>query len=276
MKLLCSLALLLLCTPAFAAEKQGSAYDRVMSSGVLKCGYGVWAPNIIKDVNTGALSGIFYDYGEALGAATSLKVEWHEVPWTDFVLELNNGRIDAMCAGIWPTGARARELIFTAPVNYVSIGAYVRADDTRFDNALAKLNNAGVTIATMDVEMSSIIAAADFPLAKTLAIPATGSQPQMLLNVAENKADVTFSDMATAQGFMKTNPGKLRALPGGETLRAFGNTIALGKGEFALKALLDTATLELLQSGAIEKILLKYEEYPGSLLRVAKPYEAAK
>lgn len=261
--------------PAFAAEKE-SAFDRVMRTGTIRCGYGVWAPNVIQDVNTGKISGIFFDYMEALAKASSLEVSWTEVSWTDFALALNNGRIDAMCAGIWPTAAKAREMIFTTPINYVAIQAYVRADDARFDNAVDKINSPDVTIATMDVEMSSIIAQADFPKAKTISIPSTGSQPQMLLNVADGKADVTFSDIATGRDFMANNPGKLKVLPGGESLRAFGNTVALGKGEFALKALLDSGTEELLQSGVVEKILRKYEKYPGSLLRVSKPYEVRK
>lgn len=266
-------ALSTLSLPALAAESE-TAYDRVMRTGTLTCGYGVWAPNIIADVNNGAISGIFYDYAEALAKAAALKVEWKEVAWGDFVLELKNGRIDAMCAGIWPTMARGREMIFVAPVNYVVINAYVRVDDTRFSGDLNKINDPAVTIATMDVEMSSIIAAADFPAAQTLSIPATGSQPQMLLNVATGKADVTFSDAATASEFMKANPGKLKPLPGGEAIRAFGNTIALGRKETELKSLLDIGTAELQQSGVIEKILKKYEATPGTIFRVSKPYEA--
>lgn len=233
-------------------------------------------PNIAKDVNTGEISGIFFDYMEALATAANLKISWSEVSWADFSIELNSGRIDAMCAGIWPTAAKAREMIFTTPINYVAIQAYVRASDSRFDNAVDKINSQSVTVATMDAEMSSIIAQADFPKAKTISIPSTGSQPQMLLNVADGKADVTFSDIATGQDFMANNPGKLKILPGGESLRAFGNTVALGKGEFALRAFLDSGTEELLQSGVVEKILRKYEKYPGSLLRVSMPYEVPK
>ncbi len=261
-----------LTVPAFATEKE-SAYDRVMKTNTFRCGYGVWAPNIISDPNTNTISGIFYDYMEELGKAANLKIEWREVAFTDFALELNAGRIDGMCAGIFPTAARAREMLFTAPINYVAISAYVRKNDSRFDNAMEKLNSPDITLATMDVEMSSVIAAADFPKAKALSIPVTASQPQMLINVADGKADATFTDLATAAGFMANNPGKLKLLPGGSMVRSFGNTVALSKNEPGLKAFLDTATAELLQNGTIEKILKKYENHPSTLLRVAKPYE---
>jgi ABC-type amino acid transport substrate-binding protein len=146
--------------------------------------YGVWAPNIIQDPNTGKISGIFYDYMNELAAAANLKVEWREVSWSDFAVELNNRRIDGMCAGIWPTAAKAREMIFTSPINYVSINTYVRIDDNRFSDKEG-INLPTVKIATMDAEISSIIARADFPNASTLEIPSTGSQSQMLLNVAD-------------------------------------------------------------------------------------------
>lgn len=275
--LIITAVLLCLALPAFAADSaKESAFDRVMRTNTLHCGYGVWAPNIIQDPNSGKLSGIFYDYLNALAAAANIKVEWKEVSWSDFAVELNSQRIDAMCAGIWPTAAKAREMVFTTPVNYVAINAYVRANDNRFDGASDKLNASSFTIATMDAEISSIVAHADFPNAKTLEIPSSGSQPQMLLNVATGKADVTFSDVATGAEFMARNPGRIKILPGGAFIRTFGNTIALGKNETALRDFLNTGTEELLQSGTIAKILAKYEKYPGSLLPVSKPYEIVK
>lgn len=259
---------------AYAADKVfESAHDRVIKSGVIKCGYGVWPPIIIKDVNTGELSGIYYDYMTALAKSIGVKVEWTEISWNTFPVDLNSGRIDAMCAGIWPAGARAREMDFTIPVNYVVINTYVRADDNRFDNALEKINSADITVSAMDGEMSSIVAQADFPNAKVLSLPSTASPPQIMLNVADGKADVTFSEAYTAGDFMVNNPGKLKPLPGGELIRVFGNTIAVGEGQIALKEMLDTGTNELLQSGVIEKILRKYEKVPNAFYRVAKPYQ---
>jgi hypothetical protein len=40
--------------PAFAVEKE-SAFDRVMKSGVIRCGYWVRSPMITKDLNTGEI-----------------------------------------------------------------------------------------------------------------------------------------------------------------------------------------------------------------------------
>ncbi|TAH37780.1 MAG: amino acid ABC transporter substrate-binding protein [Alphaproteobacteria bacterium] len=250
-----------------------SAFDRVMRSQALHCGYGVWAPIMIKDANTGAMSGIFYDYMDAMGKSLNLKIQWTEVSWSDFAADLASGKIDAMCAGIWPTGTKSRAMDFTAPIYYVAIHTFARADDTRFDHALDKINSKDITIASMDGEISNIIASADFKDAKLLSLPSNASQPQILLNVATGKADVTFQDAATGQDFMNANPGKVKMVPGGEFIRTFGNTIAVAKGQDELKDMLNTASAELLQSGVVDGIIKKYEKYPGSFYRVAKPYQ---
>lgn len=262
--------------PSFAAEKE-SAYDRVMRTGTIRCGYGVWEPILTKDPNTGKLGGIFYEYMEALGKALSLKVEWtEEVGWGEFPAALNAGRFDAMCAGIWPTASRAREADFTIPVYYQGIYAYSRKDDSRFDHHLEKINDESVTISVMDGEMSAIIAKTDFFKAKTFEVPALSSQSIILVNVAEKKADITFTDIAGAQGFMSKNPGKIKQVPSDTPLRVFGNTLAVELNEQKLRRMLDNATIELLNSGVIEKIVRKHEKFPGSLVMPAKTYETSK
>ena len=256
------------------AAKQESVYDRVIGSGVLKCGYGVWAPIIIKDVNTGQLSGIYYDYAESLAKALNLKIQWIEVSWSEFPADLESGKIDAMCAGIWPSASKSKAMNFTAPIFYVAIHTFARQDDMRFDNAIEKINDGNITVATMDGEISNVLKTADFDKAKVLSLPSNASQPQILLNVADGKADVTFQDAYTGQQFMAHNPGKIKMVPGGEFIRTFGNTMALKKGEAELRNMLDTAGQELLQSGVVDKIITRYEEYPGTFYRVANPYKS--
>jgi ABC-type amino acid transport substrate-binding protein len=250
------------------------AFDRVMRTQTLRCGYGVWPPLLMKDTNTGKMSGIFYDYMEALGQALHIKIDWTgEVGLGDFPTALMSGRIDGMCYSIWPSASRARQIDFTSPIFYIALYAYVRADDHRFDNNLAAINSPNVTIVAMDGEMGSLIAAADFPKAKTLQLPQLSNAAELFTNVASGKADVSFADAVTAMNYQAANPGKIRQVQTPRPVRVFGNTIALAQGENRLRRMLDTATNELLSSGQIEKILVKYEPHPGSYLRVAPPYE---
>jgi polar amino acid transport system substrate-binding protein len=260
---------------ATAAAPEESAYDRVMRTGVIRCGYAVWAPSIIKDPNTGEFSGIFYEYVEALAKALSLKVEWsREISFADFPEAVRTHQIDSMCTGIWPSAPRARVVDFTDPIYFVTMNAYARADDARFDNNIAAIDNPGVTLATIEGATSSIVTREDFPLAKTDALPQLTDQAQPLLEVATNKADVTIADSVTAAGYMANNPGKLKQVPAAAPIRLFGNTMSIPAGDDKLRRMLDTATEEMLNSGQIERIVKKYETYPGTLARVAAPYRA--
>lgn len=261
---------------AFAVEQE-SVYDRVIRTGIFRCGYGVWEPIMMKDPNTGALSGIFYDYMNALGKNLNLKIEWvEETDWATFGQSLDSGRIDGFCLGIWPSGSRARTTDFTTPIYYNPFRVYVRADDARFDHALDKINDEAITISRLDGDSAGAIAELDYPNAKILASPQMAGSISPMVNVTEGKADVSFIDAASLASYMAKNPGKLKVVPGGEVIRSFGSTIAIKRNEYPLKTLLDTATDELMQAGVIEKILVKYEKYPGTLLRVAKPYMEAR
>lgn len=255
------------------AAKKETAFERVIRTNTLRCGYGVWAPGLIKDPQTGKLSGIFYDYLEAIGKHTGLKIEWgEELGWGDYPAALNNGKIDAMCFGAWPKATTARESMFTKPVYYLPINAYVRADDNRFDHAMEKINAPGVAISAMDSEISSQLAVAYFPQAKIFSIPQLSPASTLLLNVAAGKADITFTDSWTAAEFMKQNPGKIKAVQLDKPLRLFGHTIPVAQDEQSLLNFLNTATDELIDSGEMDAFISRYETIPGVLLHLPHPY----
>jgi len=266
--------LLALCRPAFAEQRE-SVYDRVMRTGVIHCGYWNWDPVYMVDVNTGKTTGIFKDVMDELARISSLKVEWtKEIHYDDIITDLNTGKVDAICAGTWPSATRAKYIRFSVPVLYIAINAYKRAGDKRFDLSPADMNKPGVTIVDMDGEMSSEIRSSDFPLSKHLAIPqVAGGGTEVLLNVADGKADATFTDAVNGSRYMKANPGKIQPVKLDTPLRLMPNTIALAGDEDRLRDFFDQGLQQLQNSGVIEKILRRYDAlYPGVLVRVAKPY----
>lgn len=256
-----------------AGVEKETAFERVVKTGTLRCGYGIWKPGLSKDPQTGALGGIFYDYLEAIGQHAGLKIEWaEEVGWGDFPAALNSGRIDAMCFGAWPKASSAKEVLFTQPTYYLPIYAYARADDGRFDNAAQNINTPEVTISVMDSELSSQLARTNFPAAKTLSVPQMSDAATLLLNVAAGKADVTFTDAWTGSEFMMKNPRKLKIVPLDAPFRLFGHTIPVAQGEHSLVSLLNVATEEIMSSGEFDAILQKYQQAPGVLLLQKREY----
>lgn len=254
-------------------DKRETAFDRVIRTNTLRCGYGIWEPGLSKDLLTGKLKGIFFEYLEAIGRHTGLNITWtEEIAWGDYPTALNSGRIDAMCFGAWPKANIAREVLFTEPTYYLPIKAYVREGDKRFDHKLDKINSPSVIISTMDSELSSELAHTRFPHAKTFSVPQLSDASTLLLNVATGKADITFTDAWTGAAFMVKNAGKIREVPTERPLRLFGHTIPVAKGEHSLVALLNAATDEIMSSGEFEAIVRRYETMPGVLLLERENY----
>ena len=257
-----------------ASARQESVYDRVMRTGTIRCGYAVWSPFITKMTNSGELGGIYHDYVEALGAALGLEIEWvEETSFGPHVEALRTGRFDAMCAGDWPSAARARFIDYPQPVLYVPVKAYAAAGDRRFDNALQSLNDPDATIAVVEGSTPFIIAHDMFPKASKIELPELTDLSMPLLEVSGGKADVAFWSVPNASEFMARNPGKVREIPGPGPLKLFASSLAVAHGESRFRQMLSFATRELLYSGEIDRIINKYEKYPGSLYRVAQPYK---
>jgi hypothetical protein len=132
-------------------EKRENVYERVRRTGTIRCGYIAWPPLLDKDPNTGAISGFYADYMNALAGALDVKVTWEEVP------------IDMYCVALGAVPARIVNMYFTKPVTFYPFYAYVRPDDARFDGNLAAINSPDVTLSTMEGEYTSILARTSFP-----------------------------------------------------------------------------------------------------------------
>jgi polar amino acid transport system substrate-binding protein len=260
---------------AASVAPYGKAYERVMRTNTLRCGY-ILAPLIFtQDPNTGEMGGIYKESTDVLAKKLDLKVEWMETNFGTVVQDLIDGKIDAHCGGIWPSPARAKQLLFSQPHSFSSYGVFVRADDHRFDEKpLEQLNDPSVKILTLDGDMSAIIYKSQFSKASNISLPQNSEVSQMLEHVLTKKADMTFIDIATASEFLLKNPNSIRELYPNKPLRLLPIAYAVAKGEQQLMEMLDVALVEARYEGAFEPILKKYEKRPGDFYRVARPFEA--
>lgn len=247
--------------------------SQIMKRGVIRVGYVIYPPSLIKDPNTGKLSGIFYDALNAAGTNLGLKVEWvEEVGWGSMIEGLRAGRYDMIGNPVWSSSARATKAEFTIPLTYSLISAYVRTGDHRFDNDFSAIDSPNVRISVIDGEISGTIAKQQFPSAKITSLPQLASISDSLLNVSTGKADIVFVEPYFANAFLKNNPGKIREAQPGNPIRVNGNTMVVPEGEFAFKSMLDTAIQEELNSGYIEQLVKKYETEKNSFYPIAKPF----
>lgn len=255
-------------------EKE-SAFDRVIRTGTLRCGYYPYDPSTIIDSKTGEITGINGEVMKIIGERLNLKIEWvEEVGLASMLDGLNQGRYDAVCTTLWPITDRARHAVFSEPLWYSAVAAYARVDDNRFDKDISVLNSNEYTISAIDGSIPYFMAQENFPKAQVLSMSDLTDYSLNLLNVQTGKADVTFAEQYQGEIYFEKNPGVLKNITEGKPLRVYGNTIIMPRDEYDFAEMINIAIREQINNGVIDKIIDKHEKYPGSFYRVAKPYEA--
>lgn len=266
------IALLVLFTGTQAAFAE-SAYERVMKSGTLRCGYALYAPMLSKDPNTGEMSGIAAEVINAVAKSLSLKIEWtSEFGFATSVTDLQSGRFDVTCIGFWRLPLEAKHLTYTMPFVYSQMNLYVRNDDKRFDKNKNLINDPTVKIISADGQMSSAVARTEFPKAQLVELPNMTPLSQQIEDVVAGKADVFMSENGAAIEYMNKNPGKIRKVPTDGPLRVYQNTFAMNMGENDLKTMLDSALIDVIENGEMDRILKKYDPDGKIFKKVAKGY----
>jgi ABC-type amino acid transport substrate-binding protein len=254
-------------------ENNTSVYHKVLEDKSIHVGYISYPPGFSKDPNTGEFSGIMYDVLMKIGDNLELKIDFvEEVGWGTMIEAVRSGKVDLVCTGLWPNSTRGKFVDFTYPIYFSPIKAYVKSGNKKFDGNLKAVNSKNVKIATIDGEMTSIIALFDFPTAIQEALPQNSDVSQVLLNVTQGKADITFVEPYIANQYLNYNPGSIEEVANVEPLRVFPNVMMLQKGDVKFQSMLNIAIEELANNGFIDSVIAKYEKYPNSLLKRQYPY----
>lgn len=251
--------------------KEG-AYDRVLRTGKIRCGYFIEYPFTFQNLENGQLEGIIPDLMNVISEDTGLEVIWAEEMNASTMIEgLNTKRYDALCAGIMVLASRAHLMQHSVPFIYTPLFAYVRKEDNRFDNDIFKANNSKYKIIGLDGSGKTLLALKAFKNANISLLPQFSSFAELFINVADKKADMTFTIPAEFQKYNESNPNKLKQV-------GLFETIPIGfcyqKNETSLKNMFDTLFVTYISDGTLDKIIDKWEDYPDSFYRAAKPFEA--
>lgn len=249
------------------------AFDRITSRGEIRVGYIAYPPSFIVNPNNRQFSGISHDVLEAAASNLGLRVNYvEEVSWGTMIEAIDAGRIDMMATGIWPNASRGRHASFSTPLFYSPVVAYVRADDSRFDNNIARANDPSIRISVVDGEMAEQIAKTDFPHAQRVSLPQQTQVSQLLLEVQSGHSDITFVEPAVARQYLQANPGHLRLVAGVPPLRTFPTTFMTSNGAPKLLSMLNVAVEELIRNGQVDRIIDRYEPDPSVIVRMRRTY----
>jgi polar amino acid transport system substrate-binding protein len=256
-----------------SAQKE-TAFARVMRTHTIRCAYADLPPALIIDPNTKKLSGIYYDILEEIAHRLNLDLQWtEEVGYGNINTGFDSGRYDLFCAQLFPTAARAKNSLFTVPIYFDPLFVWVRANDTRFDGDIHKLNDPQYGISMTDGDMSQAIVDQDFPLAKHVTATQSSDVIQHMQDVTTGKADAMMCDRIVAGEFMAHNPGALKNAAPDNPIRVYSSTIMLPFGEYELKSVLDTVIGEMQADGTIERTVKKYMGDNPPVYFVNTPYK---
>lgn len=244
---------------ARAADERMLAYDHVKSTGVIRCGYLIYAPFITKDINTGKLGGLTVEMMDAIGGELGYKIEWtEEVSMTTAFEAMGTGRYDVACIPFWITAPRVKVSEPTVPLYYDGYFAAVRRDDTRFGSeGYQRVNADDITISVQEGAAIQSMIPHYFPKAKVIEQMAITDPALQLQDVMAKKADVAFVEMSLFRSFEKNNPDKLKIMTG-DPLMVMPAALWVSGGDLKMKSLLDNTILILQSKGVMASLLDKY------------------
>lgn len=257
-----------------AQKNQETAYERVMRTKTLRCGYVIYPPLLDKDANTGQFSGIGFDVVSKIGELTKLKIEWAvETNWPNYPQDLEEGKFDALCTLDFFPPVLVGRVEASQPLFLTTMGVYKKHGDARFKSGFRDLNDAQIKISAMDGSISMLLRDAEYPKAQLLSMPAGSDYSFIIENVATGKADLTIVERAVANNYIKSNPGKIEDVTGETPLVSYPFILPVKRGEVQLASLLNQAIMLMQFKGDVEKSLNTHA--PGDYL-AADPYQSYK
>lgn len=234
-----------------------TAYDRVIRTNTLRCAYAVLPPFLGKDPNNGKLSGLMPSLMAEFEKASGIKVEWGpEIDWSDVAVTLQSGKADAFCTSMAATPKRGRVIANSIPLFYGVLTAFVRPNDTRFDNNPERINQPDVRLSVNEGDLSEECAQRIFPQAQRVYKGVLGGEDALFLNVATNKADVVLSSPSNLSIFNKNSPEMaLRKVEFQRILAFFPSVIGVDIREQTLLPVINATLHNLIDNGVVERAL---------------------
>ena len=264
------LTLLITSEPVNKSAQTGSArfeaadpvMARINKSGTINCGYVSYNPASYKDQETGEMTGYAVDLVEEAAHRMELEVDWaYESNWPLLSTDLKAGKFDMACVAYWLNPWAARKMLGTIPALYQPVFLITKADDTRFDDGLAGLNDPDIKVAVLDGDVPMTLLNQYFPEATQNALPQMSDFALVFQEVASGRADATLAAIADMHEFDENNPGVLKAVTA-HPVKVFPSVFLMSPRASQLQFVMNTALWDMHIDGTTARILNKYARTP--------------
>lgn len=232
----------------------------IQQSKKLRCGTVVWEPYVIRNPNTGTMSGIVPDYLNTIASQHGYHIEWAEIPISDAVIALNSNRIDWYCVPCSPNDDFRRVLDFNIPFGYLPYYLF-----TSTDRKPANANIPTARFAAVEGFIPFLLTHSIYPDAKLTVLPQNTSVAELFDQIKYGKADALINEGITSEGYIRNNPGVVERNPA-MTPRIMPMWFPTRKNDTAMETFLSNMfSLEIPANKHLLKNLLNQYNLPTDL-----------
>lgn len=184
-------------------QQQDGTFDRVQKTGVLRAGYFLMEPMIMRDKD-GKLSGEFIDIVEQIAKDMRWKVEYKQVDLKNFAASLQAGEFDLSVGPTFSSPSRASGASFTRPIIYLGYTGVTTADRVDKFKTWDDLDQPGVRVAVKQGSAIGDYVTRRFKKAQIVSL----EQPALSAPLAAvpAQADVGLMNQVTVFTFLRDNP----------------------------------------------------------------------
>jgi len=253
---LCLLIFVGCSSPGSSGPVKEDAFSKIKRTGVLRVGYIVAPPWIIRDPKTGELTGTSIDTIKEIARVMEVKLEYEEANFATFAAGLQSGKYDLSIAPIFSTIPRAKVVAFTQPQMYIGNSALVRRNESRF-KTLQDIDKDGVVVAVTQGEQGHEYAKANFKKAQ-IKIISGGDQSMTYSDVLSGRADVALGDAWFIGKFVSEHP-EARDLFAGNPYNLTPCAWSVRYEDMPLLTFINTSLDFLDSTGRLDEIYKKYD-----------------
>lgn len=209
----------------------------------------------------GEIIGFDIDLIRAIGEKLDREVSIRDMAFAGIIPALQSGQIDIAISGLSVTDERKKSVLFSAPYIQSGLSILVPAANSPI-KTVADLE--GKVVAVQQGATGAKVADELKAEGRIGSVKYFASAPLMMMEVAKGGVDAVIHDTPFCNTYMRTDPGKLQALP--DQLVSESYAIAFNSKSTELQARVDEALRELSADGTIERLKAKYfgDDVPGT------------
>lgn len=236
-----------------------SRLARMKRTGIVRIGYGGYAPYLVEGQSSGEVSGFAVDLiTQILHVADgAIKVAWVPTKFDRLILDFQSDKYDLVVEPLIQTLPRAMQLGISTPYTYIGYGIpVVRAQEQRF-KSVPDIDQPGIVVAVTSTASSDQFAQRGLHKATLHELPA-GTLDQPFLEVLAGRADVALADEVTIRGFLDQHRGTLRALSIESAPEKLGAGFLLPQGDYTWATFLNAGIAYMQTTGQMKRLAQLY------------------